>query len=903
MNLVNLLSLLLAYFCNSCYSKNELTRTCCLVGKSCSIECSKEWLVSDLILTFNNQEDPDVSKCAGKNFDTNSFQSQFCSHNSSSRIKLSSNCGTSSSCDFSLNIADESCNTWHKKHNIGYIVEASCTRSISDKTLSRNWQLAASTRRPTSQPSASPSCDSNDCSLCSPGEYKSPISSTCEPCPLGKYSKEANRASSCDVCGYPFTTPKIGSNHCTAISLGFTNFYLIAILLGILFLTLLAVLQAGRNAMVSFLIMAFPWLDVLTDLAYILTTNFQNYYLFAASVFVFIVPNYHFVHLIAQREIMPFFLIPFPLYCCHDSVFWLSSDHGVPLVRNNKLYISFDKHDSLFKVFYYYVLWLVLFVFQFICLLFFVLWSIIHIPFWIFWLHVGMLLYQTKVIAIGSVWSAWCLLWTGTRKFSRPEHEVDLLILNECLFIEFAFESLPQIIIQSINNTLLNSWNNIELASCIMSAVSAVDGVYRYGYYCLWLGQAIQKVPIEMSIGCYTFKIENTTEPTKAKGNHEAVKLDEIVIDGKHGEDSDEDDEGSEEDDEESATAGNSSNENKFRFSEPNFRFSMRSLESCDFSNSNRSIDGNNTAVGGGAGGTTSNIGANTKQPVQNPEIAAWELLCTFSQDMAMIKFLLSIGVESPAALLHCSVTQRNTILNRINDVKIRAKVDELFKLFSASFDTLPCEVLAWNLMKNYYETNGIDGVRLERCLNLLNITSSQSLLQCDKEQLYTFLECIKNEKVRVQLFSYFDTFANSYPEVIAWRLLDELCSNEIKSRYLIEYITEIAVFSPQHLINCNEEQLYGILERIDDIDIKRIVSKYFKLLSERKPEVMAWKLLCNFRKDATMQLFLIDLGIENPDMLRNVDDVKLSLILSSIEHSDVEEKLRYYMNCFRKQK
>ena len=56
--------------------------------------------------------------------------------------------------------------------------------------------------------------------------------------------------------------------------------------------------------------------------------------------------------------------------------------------------------------------------------------------------------------------NTWYYIWTGSSKNDKKV-EVDVALLNEALFAEFLFESLPQMIVQSLNNTLTSLWNPI----------------------------------------------------------------------------------------------------------------------------------------------------------------------------------------------------------------------------------------------------------------------------------------------------------------------------------------------------------------------------------------------------------------------------------------------------------
>ena len=66
---------------------------------------------------------------------------------------------------------------------------------------------------------------------------------------------------------------------------------------------------------------------------------------------------------------------------------------------------------------------------------------------------IGMYLYNTKVLAIRTFYNWWLYWWLNT-----DSHAIDVAIdtdvLNESIYMEIIFETLPQIVIQLYNNFL-----------------------------------------------------------------------------------------------------------------------------------------------------------------------------------------------------------------------------------------------------------------------------------------------------------------------------------------------------------------------------------------------------------------------------------------------------------------
>ncbi len=130
------------------------------------------------------------------------------------------------------------------------------------------------------------------------------------------------------------------------------------------------------------------------------------------------------------------------------------------------------------------------------------------------WFAAGLFLFATKVMAIRRVHNWWYYVWTGCRQHDK-QIEIDISLLNEALFAEFLFESLPQMVVQSMNNTLTQLWNPIGIFSMCLSVSVMLNGLYRYGYYSFWLGYSIQNVPTEISIGGIKVSVESADDKDK----------------------------------------------------------------------------------------------------------------------------------------------------------------------------------------------------------------------------------------------------------------------------------------------------------------------------------------------------------------------------------------------------
>ena len=67
-------------------------------------------------------------------------------------------------------------------------------------------------------------------------------------------------------------------------------------------------------------------------------------------------------------------------------------------------------------------------------------------------------------------------------------------------------ESVPQMIIQIVNNTLTNGWGPLSYFSTSMSALMILDGVWRLVYYRLYLKIKIDAIPTDLSRDVFNFQ-------------------------------------------------------------------------------------------------------------------------------------------------------------------------------------------------------------------------------------------------------------------------------------------------------------------------------------------------------------------------------------------------------------
>ena len=277
------------------------------------------------------------------------------------------------------------------------------------------------------------------------------------------------------------------------------NSWIIVAAMAALYFTCLANAGARSPALLAFTI--FPALDILTDTLYLVQTTFFSPILAYFVAFFIIAPNIVFsIKLYNIGALKPQFLIPLPT----QRFLWLGVDKGFPTAYGARLGISFERHDTLLKLISYWISWALVIALQLACLAVFSMIALpalaVHLPFYIVWLFIGFFLHQTKSLAIGKIWTLWFRVWTGTNKYELTAL-VDTGFMNESLFAEFVFETLPQLVIQTTNNQLINSWGAIGIFSTVLSIFMAFNGVYRFVYWTWFLGVKFEDVPIELYLG------------------------------------------------------------------------------------------------------------------------------------------------------------------------------------------------------------------------------------------------------------------------------------------------------------------------------------------------------------------------------------------------------------------
>lgn len=93
-----------------------------------------------------------------------------------------------------------------------------------------------------------------------------------------------------------------------------------------------------------------------------------------------------------------------------------------------------------------------------------------------------MFFYQAKLLSFTPIWNMWVSRWTGNSEEHKKQGLVDLNILNQSLYHEFVFETLPQITIQFVNAGLMRQLTTLGYISISFSIFFAFNGLYTFAY-------------------------------------------------------------------------------------------------------------------------------------------------------------------------------------------------------------------------------------------------------------------------------------------------------------------------------------------------------------------------------------------------------------------------------------
>lgn len=241
---------------------------------------------------------------------------------------------------------------------------------------------------------------------------------------------------------YKGNSPVTQSSYCGyQFSLNRPYTLYIIIIVSVIFSSgLLILLFLTKPAFVVLVI--FPFLDVFSDLLFIISAIFFTDFIWAICVFFYLLPCAYFLYemLVIEKLSSRSACFKFPL---KGNVCWLTSKDYLPMINGSHLsFVKEDSWDDLIKILFKVIpFWIILCVLQALTWVGFIFWTLIFDPLLIIWTGVGMFFYQTKLLAFVPFWNFWVKRWTGNDCDHLKKGLVDVTMLNKSILTELIFES------------------------------------------------------------------------------------------------------------------------------------------------------------------------------------------------------------------------------------------------------------------------------------------------------------------------------------------------------------------------------------------------------------------------------------------------------------------------------
>ena len=361
---------------------------------------------------------------------------------------------------------------------------------------------------PSSQPTSLPTCgfgsevEGTGCLTCSAGKYNDKHhSDICVDCPIGTYTSVSN-SKGCTPCAPGTSTTYAGSASCDAIYVntdvgGTIGIAAVAIVSYFSF-----IYYSNEAAWIVIAFSVVPFMDVYSDVQYILMEKFYNMTIFVLILLVFMVANLMFLfQLFYKMKAFPV-IQEFPgNYLVGSSFIWLNAVQGQPYINGSKFEYSLEEHDGMEKFLYYWLVWICLVVAQIgYIVVIYPLWIVFYSLFLCLWLAIGFFLFQTKLLAISKLWNLWFTVWTQSDKFHKTVN-IDVAIIHQSTLNQFLLETMPQLILQCTNGYISNVlYTPTSIFSILFSILVIVNSFYRYGYYLLWKKKSFGDIPLPLAL-------------------------------------------------------------------------------------------------------------------------------------------------------------------------------------------------------------------------------------------------------------------------------------------------------------------------------------------------------------------------------------------------------------------
>lgn len=249
---------------------------------------------------------------------------------------------------------------------------------------------------------------------------------------------------------------------------------------------------------VAFIVMM-PSLDVVTDIAYLFSTPFANVVYPVFVLFFLLLPIFHFAFVLHQKGAM-----------CK----WYIWQPPQSLLDNLSTPLDFSKLLNL----------LVTAFIKFMYVIAFLPWAVVNgfvlLPLFL----LGALWHSTKILILRGCHNLWFQMWTGGNEFDLVT-PVDLLAYNDSFYFGVLLESLPQFIIQIMNQVDVGMDINdaVPVMSITMSGFCIVSALYNIAYLHLFKRIPIKDLPIDVPLlGVLTVNDDDKMTLTKG-GTYERV--------------------------------------------------------------------------------------------------------------------------------------------------------------------------------------------------------------------------------------------------------------------------------------------------------------------------------------------------------------------------------------------
>jgi hypothetical protein len=368
---------------------------------------------------------------------------------------------------------------------------------------------------PSAFPTSAPSCVAGEyglsggkCVLCPPGTSGTlGATGSCSLCAIGTYQDQSGQ-SDCKECPYPWSNVEEGSTECTAIHyrLDDSNYYVLGAT-SVLWIFMLYTVRGDPYLGAIVLNLLIPSFDAYTNMAYLLSTKFANLTLFVLLFGFAAHPIFTFLLKLYLLKPIPAYWKRFP---DRKSVWWLGYERGddlipVPTIPSGRLvvFLEFKMHDSLYKLLWEVIVWIIALVLQLVYFVFKLLIFLFYSFFLFCWISVGVIFELTNTLSVGRIWDLWFRVFTESEDFTDESISADTSMMNYGLMNRLLFETLPCTVIQVANNIELETtWTTIAILSVIASGFAFTNVLYRYFFYrcCTREKVSMKDIPIDNSI-------------------------------------------------------------------------------------------------------------------------------------------------------------------------------------------------------------------------------------------------------------------------------------------------------------------------------------------------------------------------------------------------------------------